>query len=182
MKSLVFALPVLAVALNVSAEPAAYVCVVERAAGLHFDTRSNTWRPTTFEPGHEYTLRHLSEDDFKGGKYRFLLNGDPKPNWAFFDREMPLATCVENAFTFSILACRQVIADASFDKDSRRFELIYHGAYVSQGFWQKLKREDPKQYESLLSSGHGGDATLYSDHRASVESRSMAWLVALLLF
>ncbi|MNC80092.1 hypothetical protein D3C75_1327610 [compost metagenome] len=54
------------------------------------------------------------------------------------------------------------MADASFDKDSRRFEIVYHGGYVDQGYWQQLKREDPKQYESLLFSGDGAD-TLHPD-------------------
>jgi len=148
----------LAMALGVSAEPSTYVCAVEHAVGLHFDNKTTTWVPTTFKPGHEYVLRRLSENDLKNNKYKSFLNGNPKPNWAFFDGEMPVATCAENAFTFSTPACGPVIADAKFDKDSRRFELVYHGAYVTQGFWQQLKREDPKQYESLLSSGQGGDA------------------------
>ena len=148
----------LAMAQGVSAEPSTYVCAVEQAVGLHFDNQTTTWVPKTFKPGHEYVLRRLSEDDLKNNKYRSLWKDNPKPNWAFFDGEMPMATCVENASTFSSPVCRHVMADANFDKDSRRFELVYHGAYVNQGYWQQLKREDQKQYESLLSSGSGEDA------------------------
>ncbi|MGY2162067.1 hypothetical protein HX799_09140 [Pseudomonas tolaasii] len=146
----------LVMAQGVSAEPSTYVCAVEQSVGLHFDSQTTTWVPTTFKPGHEYVLRRLSEDDLKNNKYRIFLNRDPKPNWAFFDGEMPIATCVENAINVTV--CRHVTADASFDKDSRRFEIVYHGGYVDQGYWQQLKREDPKQYESLLSSGDGADA------------------------
>lgn len=148
----------LAMVHSVWAEPNTYACVVEQATGLHYDSKTSTWVPTTFKPGHEYVLRRLSEDDAKSMQYRTLLNGDQKPSWAFFDGTMPVATCTENAFTFSDLPCRPVIANARFDKDSRRFELVYQGAYVDQGYWQQLRREDPKQYESLLVSGRGNNA------------------------
>ena len=151
----------LAMVQGVSAEPSTYVCAVEQAVGLHFDNQTTTWVPKTFKPGHEYVLRRLSEDDLKNNKYRNLWKNNPKPDWAFFDGEMPMATCVDA--TVNITACQHVLADASFDKDSRRFELVYHGAYVDQGFWQQLKREDPKQYESLLSSGSEKDAALHPD-------------------
>lgn len=151
-------LPILLLAIGpvALAEPSNYVCAVEQAAGLHFDTRTNAWVPTTFKPGREYVLRRLSDEDLNG-KYKTFLNGNPKPSWAFFDAEMPIASCVENALPSSTV-CKRVLADADFDKDSRRFELVYRGAYVSQGFWQQLKREDPKQYQALLSEGQGENA------------------------
>ncbi|WP_175755833.1 hypothetical protein [Burkholderia cepacia] len=153
-----FALLVLAKVDSVSAEPSAYACVVEQSAGLHYDSKTTTWAPKAFKPGKEFVLRRLTEDDSKIAEYRTLLNRDPKANWAFFDGKMLLATCVENDFTFGSLLCRSGLADANFDKDSRRFELVYRGAYTSQGYWQQLKRGDSKQYESLLASGRGGDA------------------------
>jgi hypothetical protein len=39
--------------------------------------------------------------------------------------------------------CKPNLADAVFDGDTRRFEIVYHGAYVVQGFWEQRRRESP---------------------------------------
>jgi hypothetical protein len=134
----------------VLADPNQYRCTVEHAAGLHYDKQTNAWRPQEFG-SKKYVLRRLTDDDRdeKKGKWWPLLKDNAKANWAFFDYgevdPMPLASCIEDKD--SVLAedlfCRRIVSDAQFDKDTRRFEIINHGGYVSQGFWEQRRRENP---------------------------------------
>lgn len=97
----------------------------------------------------------------KKGKWWALLSHHPKANWAFFQFEgdmMPLATCEYD--TRNILPsfnCRGGVLDGSFDMDSRRFEIVVSGGYISQGFWEQFRREDPEQYRWGLSQGRASD-------------------------
>jgi hypothetical protein len=97
----------------------------------------------------------------KKGKWWALLSHHPKANWAFFQFEgdmMPLATCEYD--TRNILPsfnCRGGVLDGSFDMDSRRFEIVVSRGYISQGFWEQFRREDPEQYRWGLSQGRASD-------------------------
>jgi hypothetical protein len=154
------------------ANPNQYLCTVEHAAGLHYDKQTNAWRPQEFGP-RKYVLRRLTPDDRdeKKGRYSSLLKGNPRANWAFFwyDRSaspMPLVSCVEDrddAFLATMFFCRTIVIDAEFDSDSRRFEIISHGGYVSQGFWEQFRREHPEQYARQLPSGEAQDPTKPDD-------------------
>jgi len=124
------------------AEPSQYLCVVKEAAGLHYGSQNSAWQPQAFEM-RKYTLRRLTDDDrnHQRGKWWALLDKAPEANWAFFefgsDTPMPLSICVDDPK--SVLAerfsCKSVVFDGVFDKGSRRFETIYHGSHVSQGFF-----------------------------------------------
>jgi hypothetical protein len=140
----------LAVPVAARADPTQYLCTVEHAAGLHYDKQTHAWRPQEFG-SKKYVLRRLTAEDRdeKKGAYPFLLKDNPKANWAFYsydaDKPMPLASCIEDndSVMSEMLYCQPIVLDAQFDKDTRRFEIIYHGAYVSQGFWEQRRREDP---------------------------------------
>jgi hypothetical protein len=140
------------------AEPSQYLCVVEEAAGLHYDPQNSAWRPEAFGM-RKYTLRRLTNDDrdHQRGKWWVLLDEAPEANWAFFepgnDTPMPLSICVDNPKSVSAerFSCKSVLFDAVFDKSSRRFETIYHASYISQGFFSR--REHPEQYKYRLSRG-----------------------------
>jgi hypothetical protein len=133
----------------VRADPNQYLCTVEHAAGLHYDKQTNAWKPQEFG-SKKYVLRRLTADD-RNEKSAFssLLQGNPKANWAFFrygvEKPMPLASCIEdaNSVMAEMFYCRPIAIDAQFDKDTRRFEIIYHGGYVDQGFWEQRRRENP---------------------------------------
>jgi hypothetical protein len=95
---------ILLLATVAQAEPKQYLCAVEHAAGLHYSAETGTWGPQAFSTSRKYVLRRLTSDDFdhNKGKWWGLLEpieGDPKPNWAFFEygkpEPMPLATCVD---------------------------------------------------------------------------------------
>ncbi|VVE75866.1 hypothetical protein PCA31118_05080 [Pandoraea captiosa] len=161
MKHWAFALLGVAATQFVFANPSAYVCTVEKSAGLHYDAQTKEWTPRAFARGKRYVLRRLTEESAKDGKYGSLLKLDPnKPNWAFFDGQMPLSNCTEDTsiVQFSELVCRPIIATVNFDKVSRRFEVSHHGAYVAQGYWQQLRLEDPERYKQGLLDNRGGDA------------------------
>jgi hypothetical protein len=154
------------------AEPNQYLCVVEATGGLHYDSQTNVWLPQAFRPGKKYVLRRLTNDDRDKtkGKWWSTLEYHPEANWAFFefgkDDPMPLVTCFEDdpkAILASHFNCRRSVFDGSFDKDSRRFEMVGHGGYISQGFWEQHRRENPQQYEGALSHGRVGDPTKPDD-------------------
>jgi hypothetical protein len=140
----------LVVPATAQADPNQYLCTVERAAGLHYDKQTNAWKPQEFG-SKQYVLRRLTDDDRdeKKGAYSQLLKGNPKANWAFYwygvDKPMPLASCIEDneAIMSEMFYCRPIVIDAQFDKDTRRFETLSHGAYVNQGFWEQRRRESP---------------------------------------
>jgi hypothetical protein len=122
-----------------------YLCVVEQAAGLHYDNQVGAWRPQAFGTSRKYILRKLNEDDrdHQKGKWWSLFEGRPKATWAFFEfgRDgVPKATCVE------LFDCQPLVSSASFDKDTHRFEMIYHGGYIDQGRWERLRQENPKTH------------------------------------
>jgi hypothetical protein len=140
----------LVVPATAQADPNQYLCTVEHAAGLHYDKQTNVWKPQEFG-SRKYILRRLTDDDRdeNKGKWWALLKDNPKANWAFYsygkDKPMPLASCVEDSGTVmsEMFYCRPVVNDARFDKDTRRFEIVSHGAYIDQGFWEQRRREDP---------------------------------------
>jgi hypothetical protein len=120
-----------------------YLCVVEQAAGLHYDNQVGAWRPQAFGTSRKYILRKLNEDDRDHQKGWSLFEGRPKATWAFFEfgRDgVPKATCVE------LFDCQPLVSSASFDKDTHRFEMIYHGGYIDQGRWERLRQENPKTH------------------------------------
>jgi hypothetical protein len=126
-------------------EATQYLCVVEQAAGLHYDNQAGAWRPQAFGTSRKYILRKLNEDDrdHQKGKWWSLFEGRPKAKWAFFEfghDGVPKATCVE------LFDCQPLVSSASFDKDTGRFEMIYHGGYIDQGRWERLRQEDPKTH------------------------------------
>jgi hypothetical protein len=107
----------------------------------------------------------LTDDDRdQKGKWWALLKNQPTANWAFFhfgeSAPMPLLTCVDHSEDFvplSTFTCQPVVADGSFDKDSRRFEIVYHGGYIYQGVWEQFRREHPEDYEWLLPQHRATD-------------------------
>jgi hypothetical protein len=150
MKQECFAITLLiALTTGAKAEPSQYLCIVEHAAGLHYDKQANAWIPQAFGAGGKYVLRKLNDDDrdHQKGKWWRLLTHYPNANWALVefakDMPMPLVVCVEDTGGFSKFSCQRVIYDGSFDKVSLRFELVLHGGYMDQGFWEQFRREHP---------------------------------------
>lgn len=132
---------------NAPAEPNQYLCTVEHAAGLHYDKQTGAWRPQEFG-ARKYVLRRITADDRdeKRGKWWALFNA--KYNWAFFNygeaEPMPVAQCVEDkdATMSELFNCGGI---AKFDSDTRRFEMNQtFGSYITQGFWEQRRRENPK--------------------------------------
>src|SRR5580700_3250095 len=60
------------------AEPSQYLCTGEQAAGIHYDNRTNAWKPQAFAAGKKYVLRRLNDDDRdKNGKWWALVDNHP---------------------------------------------------------------------------------------------------------
>jgi hypothetical protein len=84
-----------------------------------------------------------------------FLKDQPTATWAFFELaqdgvNMPKATCVD----VPNFSCQGPAASHGiFDKDSRRFELIYSGAYVQQAWTAKFLLEHPDRQKFVPSSG-----------------------------
>jgi hypothetical protein len=135
-----------------AADPSRYLCVVDDAAGLHYERSIAAWRPQTFKPGHKYIFRHLTPDDRDKGKWQSLLKIRSEAGWALFDfgekDPLPEATCKKD-YTFD---CQRVTADFNFDDKTLRFEIARHGSYVDQGYWERLRREESDRYDSLQKS------------------------------
>ena len=111
-------------------------------------------------------LRRLNDDDsmlipWNNEELKKLFVNRPKPSWAFFvygKEDLAYATCVEGGeFLGRRFICQPEVSDAGFDKDSRRFEMVYHGGYIQQGFWEQLRREEPDRYKLLCSQKQPND-------------------------
>jgi hypothetical protein len=138
-----------------------YHCIVEQAAGLRYDNQTKAWGPQSFTPGKRYLLRRLSSDDREQkGKLAPFLKDQPAATWAFFElgqderndwyANMPIATCVD----VPNFSCQGPTASHGiFDKDSRRFELIYSGAYVQQAWGAEFLLKHPDRQNFVPSSG-----------------------------
>jgi hypothetical protein len=138
------------------AEPNQYLCVAERAAGLHYTPQSNAWGPQAFRGETKYILRRLTDDDRKSA-FGFVLRDNPKTNWVFLELGEKQATglCVGNTSDPILggMYCRPVLADVFFSNDINRFEIVRHGAYINQGYLERHRVEDPELYKSELSDG-----------------------------
>jgi hypothetical protein len=167
MKALgTFLLLVTAVGLtgNANAEPTQYLCTVEQSAGLHFDRQIGKWRPQEFA-GRKYILRRLTDEDHnkQRAKWWATLDAYPEANWAFFEYgkvdPIPLSACKEPGKEdfLSYFACHEILLAARFDKDTRRFEMTVSPGYIQQGFWEKLRREEPDYFARLLANGRALD-------------------------
>jgi hypothetical protein len=153
------------------AEPSQYLCATERAGGLHFDRDAQMWRAQEFG-ARKYVLRRLTDADRdKNSKWGVLLDHHAQANWAFFEygkeNPMPLTACVEVEEGLGQLSrdfrCRPIVHDAHFDKETRRFEVVVSGGYVTQGFWEQFRRETPAEFAKLLERGGAGDPSKPDD-------------------
>ena len=133
-----------------------YSCSVKHSAGLHFDQAVDTWIAQPSTSGRKYILRHFSEDERNDLGYRLLVRVEPKAHWAFFKLgdQAPLAACFESEGRFS---CKAVVQSLEFDSGSGRFETISRGAFIAQGYWQQLRRENPERVDWMIAHGRAND-------------------------
>jgi hypothetical protein len=133
-----------------------YSCDVKHSAGLHFDRAADTWVPQPSTFGRKYILRHFSEDEKNDLGYQLLLRFEPKAHWAFsrLGDQAPLAACFESEGRFS---CKAIVQSLEFDSGSGRFETVSRGAFIVQGYWQQLRREDPERIDWMAAHGRAND-------------------------
>jgi|HubBroStandDraft_6_1064221.scaffolds.fasta_scaffold249613_1 hypothetical protein len=176
MRAILAVTPAIALALTMvaKADPNQYLCVVEQAAGLHYEKQTDAWGPQGFPPGRKYVLRRLTEDDLKG-KYQDLLADmkQAESNWGFFRESasdhLPVAACVEENIVIDntnipFFNCHPIKSSAmEFDKVSRRFMVAYNTGYISQGFWEQVRREYPERYRDALIRGEAHDPSRPDD-------------------
>jgi len=129
-----------------AADPNQYLCIVDEAAGLHYDRSFKEWRPETFKPSSKYIFRHLTPDDRdeQKSKWSAILNSRPKAKWGLFDfgekEAVPQATCEDGEYS---LECTGMVAEFKFDDKSLRFEIVRSGSYVGQAVNERLRRNRP---------------------------------------
>jgi hypothetical protein len=150
-------------------DPVAYICFGEHTASLQYDSGTGTWNDQALGR-HKYIFRRLTENDrdHEKGKWWPLLDKYPGADWAFFEfgksDAMPLSQCEDtNSVLAQNIVCHRIVDDGAFNKDTRRFELSFHGSYATQGFWQQLRLENPEVYELLLSQGKAEDPSKPDD-------------------
>jgi hypothetical protein len=156
---------------SMAAEPSQYLCTAEAAAGLHYDKQTDGWRGQAFNTATKYLLRKLNDTDRdeQRGKWWALLEKHSEANWAFFEfgesNPPPLATCFEdiNGILPSRFRCRDVIMHVAFDKESRRFELLHHGAFISQGYWSQKRRDDGETHTGRVERDQAGNPSAPDD-------------------
>jgi hypothetical protein len=139
-----------------------YSCSVTHSAGLHFDTTAATWLAQAPTAGEKYILRHFSENETNELGYRLLLRFEPKAHWAFSRSgdPAPLAACFESEGRFS---CKAIVQSFEFDSGSGRFETVSRGAYIAQGYWQQLRRENPERVDWMIAHGKANDPSYPGD-------------------
>lgn len=144
-----------------AAEPNQYLCLVESASGLHYDAQVKSWKPRAFDASGKYVLRRITDDD-RRGVYQSAF--EPFGDWAFFKfgDSFPTATCIDEASKYvpgtffcqnGTIATRAV----EFNRNSHRFEMVYRGGSLTQGFWEWIRREKPERFKQLLLGLQGRD-------------------------
>jgi hypothetical protein len=143
-----------------SASSNQYLCITESVGGLHYDAATQSWKPQGFKAGAKYMLRRITGDDvkkwdtllkrleirdkqlqekqmFDAGDWAFLGFGENPRLLALCERSYPEqlpADCKPSPFS--------PISD--FETDTRRFEIVYRGAYIEQGRQEQLRRDPEK--------------------------------------
>ena len=139
-----------------------YSCSEKHSAGLHFDQAADMWVPQPSTFGRTYILRHFSEDERNDLGYQLLVRFEPKAHWAFsrVGDAAPLAACFENESRFS---CKTIVQSFEFDSSSGRFETVSRGAFIAQGYWQQLRRENPERVDWMVAHGRANDPSRPDD-------------------
>jgi hypothetical protein len=168
-KATVAATLLIAFATAARGDPLQYICFGEHTADLQYDSEKHTWSERILAP-RKYIFRRLTEADrdHQYGKWSALFDKHSDARWAFFEfgkiDPVPLAVCED---TSSVLGqdviCDRIIDDGAFNKETRRFEISFRGSYVTQGFWEQLRRENPEAYELLLAQGKAEDPSKPND-------------------
>src|ERR1700746_2565764 len=129
---------------------------VWQSTGLHFDQAAKTWVPQPSTFGRKYILRHFSEDEKNDLGYQLLVRFEPKAHWMFSRSgdAAPLAACFENEGRFS---CKPIAQSFEFDSSSGRFETVSRGAFISQGYWQQLRRDNRERVDWMIAHGRAND-------------------------
>ena len=70
-----------------------------------------------------------------------------------------MASCVEDkeSVLSQAFICQPIVLDAAFDRDTRRFEIFARGGYISQGFWEQYRRENPDSFAQILKQKRAPD-------------------------
>jgi hypothetical protein len=79
---------------SIRAQPSQYLCIVEHAAGLHYDAQVGASQPQMFAAGRKYIMRRVTADDWNGHLGGTLRAEKPRPTWMFFefdDAKTPVA-------------------------------------------------------------------------------------------
>jgi hypothetical protein len=130
-----------------SAAPNQYLCIAESAGGLHYDSKTQSWKPQAFKADGKYVLRRINDDDRKRYDQRYgplltLSTLDPDADWAFFTfgENRPLATCLNKGLQFD---CHPLATAGSavLYTDGRRFEIADLGGYVGESILREAARE-----------------------------------------
>src|SRR5262245_3236586 len=139
-----------------------YSCSVTHSAGLHFDQAADSWVPQPSTFGRKYILRYFSDDEKNELGYQFLVRFEPKAHWAFSRSGdvAPLAACFENEGRFS---CKPIAQSFEFDSSSSRFETVSHSAFISQGYWQQLRRDNRDRVDWMIAHGRANDPSRPDD-------------------
>jgi hypothetical protein len=153
----------------VRSDPLQYVCFGEHTADLQYDSEKRAWSDQTLAH-HKYVFRQLTkaDHDSQSGKWWAVFDKHPGANWAFFEfgniDPTPLAVCEDTSSDLGQdVACDRIIDDGAFNKVTRRFEISFRGSYVTQGFWEQLRLENPEAYEVLLAQGKAVDPSKPDD-------------------
>ncbi len=149
-----------------------YLCITESMGGLHYDAKTQSWRPQAFKADGKYVLRRINDDDRR--RWGALLK---KPNWAAlkkpgalpvpeeidvvgdwaffrFEDNRPLMGCKEERV--ELIFCEETLprgdGPSILDIDlgytgSRRFEIVYRGGYIFQGFAERYKRPSDEPFQ-----------------------------------
>jgi len=169
-KHLTFVFILFAPVTSALAEPNQMLCSVESGVGLHYDAAGGAWQPRRFGGG-KYVLRKINPGDRnKPAKWATIFQFQPKANWAFFEagevEPMPLAFCTHDPsesggpptpFECTPNKWGTAWYDAAFDPKTLRFEIVFHGSYINQGFNARLKQSDPDTYLKGRAEGWVAD-------------------------
>jgi hypothetical protein len=145
---------------TVSAAPNQYLCIAESMGGLHFDARTQSWKPQAFKADGKYVLRRINDDDRKRYDYLLTFPGIPNPNadWAFFTfgdnrftfgENRPLATCLQRQGLHDFVCHSLPGAPAVLYTDGRRFEIADLGGYVGESIARETAREREQFYREF---------------------------------
>jgi hypothetical protein len=111
-----------------------FLCIVEQSTGFGFDTQTQSWRQTRFQPGQKLLLKRTDAKLHEVMPGTRIAVSGIWAVWEFGDDHWPMFTCQTDFSEFGGLWCEGVTSNRfGFNLNNGRFITDYLFGYIQSG-------------------------------------------------